>query len=205
MNTANRWMKLGMAIVLCWSLFSCRGSNEDVQAARENTDNRAISGSDRQFIVEAEKANIEERNLGRVALKKSQNSGVREYAQELIDDHTAALRDLVDLMRKEGMRQPDSLPQAKHEALEKLDDLSGSAFDRQFVALMVGEHQKAVASFRNEQSSATDEDVRDYAGKVLPVLQKHLRRAEELQLSLESSPRSAPTRKKGEESPSANR
>jgi putative membrane protein len=186
MNTAKYWMRPGLAMLLAGMLISCE-RNHNVQAARENADNQAISESDRQFLIEAEHANIKERNLGRVALEKSQNGAVRDYAQMLIDDHNAALRDLVDLMQNKGMRQPDSLPEVKHEALERLDDVFGSEFDRHFIRLMVEEHQKAVAKFRNRKALAMDGDVREYASRVLPALEKHLKRAEELQQSLAGS------------------
>jgi putative membrane protein len=76
------------------------------------------------------------------------------------------------------------LPEAKHEALDKLSKVSGPQFDNEFIRMMVDDHQKAVAKFKEEETAAQNEDVRKYAKDVEPVLEKHLQKAQELQNKL---------------------
>jgi putative membrane protein len=180
-----------LATVLSLAVFGCERSGENVQAARETTNedrpNKAVLiAADKDFLAKAEKDNIEEQNLGRVVVEKSQNKDVKDYAQMLVDDHTKALNDLVDLMNEKHVRQPKGLPDAKHEALSKLNGLSGAEFDREFIKMMVEDHQKAIAEFRQAQNTAQDEDVKKYAAHFLPTLEKHLKRAQELQRKLSS-------------------
>ena len=144
--------------------------------------------TDKNFLKRAEEDNIKEENLGRIVVQKTQNSDIRDYAQMLVDDHTKALKDLVDLMNQKGMRQPRSLPKLQHEALSKLNRLSGEAFDREFINHMVEDHQTAVAEFRQEANMAQDSDVKNYANHMVPALEKHLQRAQELQGKLSSGP-----------------
>jgi putative membrane protein len=116
-----------------------------------------------------------------MAEEKSQNKGVKDYGKMLVKDHNDALQKLVDLMNKNGMPQPKGLPEERNEAVKNLQGLSGPAFDREFVKLMVEDHQKAIDKFRHEAATAQNADVRDYADKVLPTLEKHLKDAQDLQ------------------------
>lgn len=176
---------LGAALLLLLS--GCQQSDENVQAARETTadtgdrTNKAVlNDSDRDFLKKAEDGDIKERNIGRVVLEKSQNKDVKDYAQMLVGDHTKDLRKVVDLMNQKGMPQPNELPEVQHEALGKLNGLSGAALDREFMSMMVEDHQKDITEFRKEVNSAQDEDVKYYAEHTLPVLQEHLQKAQML-------------------------
>ena len=145
-----------------------------------------LSQTDQQFITDAEKIHIEERAVGRLILEKSQNSHVRNYAQMLVDDHSKALRELVTLMEKKGMGQPSGLPEARSEALDELNNLSGARLNQRFAEMMIQGHEQAIQKFEMEAKSGQDPDVKDYASDVVPVLQKHLDKARELQRHLES-------------------
>jgi len=184
MTSKSRFVQTGsFALLFTLVAFGCSRGNQNVQAARENSNGRhsSITEADKAFLIEAEQDNIKERNVGRVAVERADDASVKSYAQMLVDDHTKALRDLVKIMEQEGIRQPGDLPEVKHEALSKLNGVSGATFDREFINLMVNDHEKAVSKFRCEQTAAQDESVRQYAKDVLPVLEKHLKKAKELQ------------------------
>ena len=57
--------------------------------------------------------------------------------------------------------------------------LSGRAFDRQFVRMMVEDHQKDVKDFEKETKSS-NEQIAGFAKDTLPTLQKHLGTAKSL-------------------------
>ena len=180
---------LGVALFLA----GCQKSDQNVQAARDtgtetgrNENKAVLTAADKTFIKNAEEGDIKERNLGRVVLEKSQNKDVKDYAQMLVDDHSKDLKDVVDLMNQKGMPQPKDLPEVKHEALGKLNSLSGAALDREFMNLMVQDHQKEIAEYRQEVNTTQDEDVKHYAMHTLPTLEEHLRKAQELQQKMSS-------------------
>jgi putative membrane protein len=177
---------VGTALLLAVS--ACQQSGQNVQAAREaksdsgnRTSKAVLNDSDRDFVKKAEDSDIKERNIGRFILEKSQNKDVKDYAQMLVDDHTKDLRRVVDLMNQKGMPQPQGLPEVKHEALSKMDELSGAALDREFVNTMVDDHQKDIAEYRKAVDTSQDEDVKYYAMHTLPELEEHLQKAQELQ------------------------
>ena len=174
---------LGAALLL----MGCQRSDENVQASRETTADTGdrtkavLNDADRNFLKKAEEGDIKEQNLGRWMLERTQNKDVKDYAQMLVDDHSKDLRNLVDLMNQKGMPQPKDLPEVKHEAMAKLRDLSGTALDREFTMMMVDDHQKDVTEFRNMANRAQDKDVKDYAMNTVPTLQKHLKKAQDLE------------------------
>jgi putative membrane protein len=96
-------------------------------------------------------------------------------------DHDNALQQLVELMEKNGIAQPKTLTEERTDAVDKMQGLSGGAFDREFVNVMVQDHQKAVGAFRQEVDIAQNADVRDYAKNMLPMLERHLKDARDLQ------------------------
>ena len=63
---------------------------------------------------------------------------------------------------------------------ERLSKLSGVAFDREYMKLMVEDHDKDVKAFQDEANGATDPDVKSFAAKTLPTLQTHQKMAKDI-------------------------
>jgi putative membrane protein len=192
MQTRNTFLPMGLLILSFFLIgFGCERSNPGVQAARETPNpsrahgtQSAFSEADKTFIKAAEDAGIDERNLGREVMERSSNEDVKNFAKAIVNDDSKTLEDLVDLMQKQEMKQPSGMPEVKHEALAELKQLSGPALDREYVNLMIQELEKNVDMFRREQGAAQNQAVRDYAKERLPVLEKHLQEAQELQKKL---------------------
>jgi len=69
-----------------------------------------------------------------------------------------------------------------------MKSLQGGEFDREFVNMVVAEHQKTVEMFRDQQSTAQDPDLKKYVDDTLPILEMHLEKAQRLQTKLFSAP-----------------
>jgi putative membrane protein len=65
-----------------------------------------------------------------------------------------------------------------------MESLSGPEFDREFINMMVTGHEKTLELFRSVSFTAHDTDVQDYVDAMIPKLDKHLRKAQELQSKL---------------------
>ncbi|WP_168202431.1 DUF4142 domain-containing protein [Pedobacter sp. KBS0701] len=65
------------------------------------------------------------------------------------------------------------------QSIDRLNNLSGSSFDKAYIEMMVSDHQKAVALFE-KASQSSDVDVKTYARKYLPILKKHLKKVNAL-------------------------
>ncbi|WP_262711509.1 DUF4142 domain-containing protein [Mucilaginibacter corticis] len=75
----------------------------------------------------------------------------------------------------------DAEHQAKSDSLSKL---SGSAFDKAYVAAMVEGHQKTLALMQSEASGGKDADLKAFATKTAPVVQHHLEEIQKIQTNL---------------------
>lgn len=73
------------------------------------------------------------------------------------------------------------------ENTNKLSNLSGDAFDREYVNMMVKDHEKDVKEFEKVSTKAKDPDVRAFAAKTLPTLREHLQQIRDIQSRMKSS------------------
>ena len=181
-----------VALVLTAGTVACQRNPQNVQAAREekaaNSENdQLLTPADRDFMKKAEDSDIKERDLGRVMMQKSQNSDVRDYAKMLADDHDKDLKNVVSLLEDKGIHQPQDMVHVNNEALTELSSLSGPALDKRFMEMMVQNHQKDIAEYTKEERSGEDPQVRDYAARTLTTLEKHLKKAQDVQEKLDQS------------------
>ena len=73
------------------------------------------------------------------------------------------------------------------EHANKLSGLSGDAFDREYINMMVKDHEKDVKEFEKASTKAKDPDVRAFAAKTLPTLREHLQQVRDIQSRMKSS------------------
>jgi putative membrane protein len=130
--------------------------------------------SDMKFAMTAAVGGMEEVQLGQIAAQKGASDEVRQFGQHMVDDHTKANQDLMQVASSKSWTLPTALD-AKHQAdVQKLSAMSGDAFDREYVKMMVKDHKKDVAEFQKESTRGADTDVKSFATRTLPTLQEHL-------------------------------
>ncbi|MGI9086200.1 MAG: DUF4142 domain-containing protein [Chthoniobacterales bacterium] len=135
---------------------------------------RVVSGGDLAFMNDAAPGGLAEVELGRLAAERATSPQVKQFAQQMIEDHSMAGKKLEQLAQLKKVELPPGiLPQAK-QTKEKLSKLSGENFDREYVQAMVQAHEKDVAGFEAVSKNATDADVKAFAAATLPTLQHHL-------------------------------
>jgi predicted outer membrane protein len=116
-----------------------------------------------QFLSKAMESNTFEVRLGEMAVNKTQNNQVKEFAQMIVRDHTQAidqmkkLRDarMADSVSSKGQvdtkttkNTPDVQLTPEHQrTLDRLASLSGADFDREFMDMMVRDHRENIRDF----------------------------------------------------------
>jgi len=136
--------------------------------------------SEKQFLTDAIQGDMAEAQVGQLAQAKGNTEGVRNYGAMLAIDHAKAQAEALKLAGSLGVQPPEApKPEAKQE-YDKLSQLSGAAFDAEFLKAMVEDHQKTIEEFKAEAKSGGGA-----AGKMasaqLPTLEKHLTTAQSLQ------------------------
>jgi putative membrane protein len=165
------------------------GCNRDrgVEAAQEGAqENRppSVTPTEQDFMRKTAETGLSDIDMARLALQKSGNSDVRDFANMIQSDTTAALEDLSDLMKNKGVSQPKIASADARQDTDRMAGLMGPEFDREFINMMVADRQKAVERFRDQIGIAMDADVKQYAEDRLPKLEMHLEKAQRLQSRL---------------------
>jgi len=113
----------------------------------------------------------------------TQNAGfaiVKAFGQRMVTDHTQANQELMQIAGSQNLDLPKGLD-AKHQAKEqKLSTTKGTAFDKAYMQDMVQDHKEDVADFRKEAEQGQDPQLKAFAAKYLPVLEKHLQMAQSI-------------------------
>lgn len=141
----------------------------------------ALSSSDRKFMQEAAIGGMSEVEMARVAVERASSDAVKDYARKMIEDHTAANQELMQIASAKGVSLPTA-PDAKHRAmLTKLSGMSGADFDREYVRNAgVKSHEKMLKLVQDQSRKGRDADARAFAAKMVPAVQMHLDMARQL-------------------------
>lgn len=142
------------------------------------------SAGDKKFVVNGMATNLAEIQFGQLALQKTSNSDVKEFAQQLIDDHTKLDFQLKPLAPELGLTPPTQLAPKDQILLTKLQGLSGQAFDKAYISAMITEHKDADKAFKSEEIGGKNLAVKDAATQGESVVAQHLQMAQQLQKKL---------------------
>jgi putative membrane protein len=141
----------------------------------------AVAKSDKVFITDAIQGDISEVALGQLAAKMGASQGVRRFGSTLASDHGKAEKQALSVAKRLGVTPPKDMKDEAKTEMSKLQGLSGTAFDAEFAAYMVQDHQKDIADF--EEQAEGRGLTATLAKKSLPTLEKHLKIAQSLSTS----------------------
>lgn len=146
-----------------------------------------LNSMDKKFMMEAAMGGKAEVAMARLALERSSSDSVKQYAQKMIDDHTKAGEELMQVATMKGITLPME-PDAKHKAmLAKMQGMSGAEFDSMYIKMAgVKDHEKMEKLFMSESTKGKDADTKGFAAKTLPTVQEHLRMAREMMTGMMS-------------------
>jgi putative membrane protein len=150
-----------------------------VAAAR--ADEKRIATSDREFVTEAADGGMAEVKLGELAQTQAANPEVRKFGEKIVEDHTMANKQLMDLLKTKGMPMPaKELSKKSQHTYDRLSRLKGPEFDRAYLKDMVEDHRQDITLFESVAKNGKDADLRAFAMKTLPTLREHYQKAREL-------------------------
>jgi putative membrane protein len=146
----------------------------------------AFAATSVDFVDKAAASGIAEIEASRLALEKSQSADIKEFANMMITDHGKANDELATIAKKNDIEVPDTTTLVK-QAKEKILDMRDESFDAAYANNQVKAHEEAVELFKKEANTVTDDktkgavELKGFAQKMLPGLEKHLAMAKKLQ------------------------
>jgi putative membrane protein len=144
----------------------------------------ALTERDAQFIAAQLENNMAEVLAAQRALEHSQNASVRGFAQKMITDHNYAQSTLEPIASMHHIQPPTTLSDRHREMLDRLSQLSGPAFDREYVNSMVNEHALEISAFNTELPVVVDAHVSAWVQNTRPMLLQHYEIGQQLLISL---------------------
>jgi putative membrane protein len=134
--------------------------------------------SETEFVRMAASGDMFEIESGKLALSNADDPQIKQFAQKLIDDHTAASKKLMSLTDK---KPPATLDKKHADMLQKLKAASGKEFTRAFVSMQVQAHKEAIDLFERYSKDGDDAKLKAFATQTLPGLRAHLQEVQKLQ------------------------
>ncbi|HML29115.1 MAG TPA: DUF4142 domain-containing protein, partial [Hyphomicrobium sp.] len=132
-------------------------------------------------------------DTSQLALKYGKSSDVKNFAQQMIDDHTKAGQDFKASLAEAKIEPPkdalDISHTAKYAKLRVFTTENG--FDSSYVDEQLQAHKDAVGLFKDYSANGPDGPVKTFAQKTLPTLEHHLSMAEDLHNKIGNSENAA--------------
>lgn len=129
-------------------------------------------------------SNQDEIQTSRVALEKSRNAQVRQFAQMMVDQHTAVEAEMQRMLSAKGMAPVDNAlsVQMKRNLAVTLDQLrsaSGTDFDMKYMLHQIHAHDMTLKTLDTSLIPSTrDPEMRQFLqSRVRPAVAQHLQQA----------------------------
>jgi putative membrane protein len=132
------------------------------------------------FMTAAAYSSNAEIEAGRMAVSKTQNPEVKQFAQQMIAEHTRANKELMPIAAKKNVTLPTDLDPMHKTMAADMSKLSGAEFDEEYMEGQVADHEKTVALLQTQVDNGTDAEVKAFAVKTLPVVKMHLEMARKI-------------------------
>ncbi len=140
----------------------------------------AFANEDTEFFIDEAlmKGWVEIANA-KLALQRSSSQEVKGFAQHMIRDHENMNAELLNLARDKNvpLAEGDELQERTKPLMLKVR--VGEFFDIAYANNQVIAHQQTLRLFQRAAQSA-DDDVKAFVQKQLPIMERHLRMAEQL-------------------------
>lgn len=193
--------KFSFIAVACLSVLgfqACNdsGSEDPIRSANESNDVKqdsadhntdmphastgTVSEEDSKFAVESASGGFMEVQLGELAQQKASSQKIKDFGAMMVRDHSKADDELKSLAGMKNITLPTAPGEDHMDAIKKLSDKSGKEFDKDYIKMMVDDHQNDIDAFEKCSRDAKDADLKAFAAKTLPVLRKHLDAAKEI-------------------------
>lgn len=159
-------------------------ANSQQQSTQPNQSNSMISTADRSFVTEAAQQNLLQSKLASLAESKTQNDQVKDLAGRFRDEANSTKGGLQDIASRNNMTLPTSLDTRHQQMYDRMSNLSGAEFDREFTNREIHLQDRAVNLYQNESQNGQDKDIRDFATSKMSTIKQDQQQAMNAQQSM---------------------
>jgi putative membrane protein len=128
---------------------------------------------DNVFLLKATQGNMAEVMTGQLAVRKARNPQVRQLAQRLVQEHSAANAQFVPVLARRALPVPRFVGAMHTATYDYLSRLKNQAFDAAYMAAQVEAHENTITLYQQELAQGTDPNARALAATLLPHILDH--------------------------------
>lgn len=169
-------LAVGFFISLGYSALLPNSEFVNAQTNRRTTptQNTQVNEVDRQFFIDAGQAGLGNIALGQLALQRSTNPQVKQFATAEIQEQTQVKNDLTRIGSRLGVTPPTT-PAPKFQAsLARLSQLEGDRFEQAYMDEGgVNAHLENAALFQRQAALGQNPDLVAVANRGLPTIRRH--------------------------------
>jgi putative membrane protein len=129
---------------------------------------------DIDFIEDATIANMFEVESAKLVLERSQVQAVKDFAQSMLDTHTASLEELKTLSASAMVTPPMALDNDHQGKLDALRNASVEDLDDVYIDQQTEVHETTLNAMKNYASNGKHAELQAFAMKTAPVVETHL-------------------------------
>lgn len=181
MKNVRKYGLIAWAIGVSFAIGACnqsgKGSVDNADSANESkidSNATSVNKDDASFMVEVANGGMTEVALSKLAEQSASSQRVKNFATMMVRDHTQANDRLKSIASSKNVTLPDSLSDESKNTLQKLQDAKSSSFDKQYMKVMLDDHQKTVKKLQEGTQSIQDTQLKQWVSNVLPTVQMHL-------------------------------
>jgi putative membrane protein len=145
-----------------------------------------LTQGDYKFVEKASRGGTMEVQAGELAQQKGASEAVRSFGLKIVADHSKANEQLRTIATRRGAVLPAQGSHHERDTIEDLQKASGTDFDRTYAKQMVKDHETNLKEFQDAARDLNDPDLRAFAERTVPVLQEHLRMAQDMERSVKN-------------------
>ena len=144
-----------------------------------------VTAKDVEFASSVTNNALNKVNTGKMALEKSTNSRVKNFATMLVNDHTKLGDELDEIAKDKKITLPALSGMAEMHQADRLAMKQGNDFDKAYLDAMILDEKKALNICENGAKTCKDASLKAFAAKSTPVLKMHLDSAQAVRSSLQ--------------------
>jgi len=136
------------------------------------------------FVPLAGSSNLFEIESSRLAMQRSQSAQVKQFANQMVADHTLAVSKMKAALSEAKIPPPPEKLNVKDQKVyDSLKQAQGAAFDKAYIEAQYNAHVEAVNLFSAYAKGGDNPRLKALAGELLPTLQGHLDHVSKLRSS----------------------
>lgn len=146
-----------------------------------NNNSTVIDDGSSAFLVRAINGGMTETDITAYAQQNAVYQPVKDFAVMLFNDHTAVNNTIKGIAAQKNIVLPTAISTDKQKEINNLKGLAPKDFDKEFIRIIIRNHEAGIEMFTAALLDTKDADVRAFADKTLPALKAHLALAKELE------------------------